>query len=531
MSKIYRHIIRIALSIIVLGFANCSKQNIPDDMQNFHKNMRRNNDNIENLAHLADSCTPKYKKNYAFFEKKSEIFYQKGLNNIETNEYPQAADDIFKALDAEKTSLELKDATTNDDLHYLGQLYESIGDIYYNVNSVKPASYFYDEALRKFQEASRQHEVIDMLLKIGDLYQNNHISNIALLNYETAEGKRNLTETQLNSILVRKGISLYDISDFKTADSIYESISTKSLQDIEFHYFTACHHYFKNNLRKALPHLIYCFENGSQDMSIKAAEMLADVYFNIGDRDNELAYAQYQAKATSAEARLTPMKMELEAIYDKYIDDNTDKTAGKASRLNKVQWTLLVTTLIILIGVAFAYFVSKRKNKESTQVIQDKERIIDDKEKIINDISKKLEDVSNAVPSRSFDDDFKVFAETRIFKDIKESLEGKVIMTKTVGDYPRLALSKVKIVTMTSKFNECFPNLTHTLSEKHHGLTPHDFRYIILCLMGFSSLEIAVLLQQTYSSTSKRNKHIKDIFGTEEALEHFLPNYIRTIKY
>lgn len=531
MNEIILHIVRIALLINVFGFASCTNQNIPDDMHNFQKNFRNNDVFIEDLAHLADSCTPKYSKNYAFFEKKSEIFYQKGINNSKKNDFINASEDFFKALDAEKISIKLKETTTNDDFHYLGQILESIGDIYANVNSVKPASYFYDEALSQFENANRHHEVIDMLLKIGDIYQSNHISNIALLNYETAERHKNLTESQLDEILVRKGIALYDIGDMKSADSIYKLISQKSMQSIEYNYFTSIHLYNQNKFEEALTVMLYCFKYGSHNIKISTAELLADVYFRMGNRYEELQYAQYQAKITSAEARLTPMKMELEMAYDKYIENVSGKNNDKASNINKIRWILLIVTFLILIGVASAYYISKKKNKESHQVIQNIEKIIDDKEKIINDISKKLEDANSNIAARSFDDDFKVFAETNIFKDIKRTLEGKTIMTKTVGDYPRLALSNVKLITLTTKFNESFPNLVHTIVKAHPGLTSNDIRYIILATMGFSCQEIAVLLQLTYSSSNKRNKHIKSVLGTEEALEHYLHNYLRSIKY
>lgn len=544
MNRILPHITRIALLFIVLCLTRCNKQNIPDDINNFHKNFQCSDDYIENLAYLADSCTPRYSKNYAFFEKKSEIFYQKGTNNIRNGGYLAAADAFFKALEAEKSSIRLKGDATNDDLHYLGQVFESIGDIYNKVNSVKQASYFYEQALTEFENASRQHEVIEMLLKIGDLYQNNHIPNIALLNYETAEGRKNLTETLLNNILVRKGIALYDISDTETADSIYGILSQKTLQNIEFKYFTACYFYHHNDFGDALPHLRYCFDNGNQSMRLNAAEKLADVNFRLGNRDDELTYAQFQAKATSAEARLTPVKMELETIGEKYIADIKQGNAKESSRLNKTQIILTTAVVLLLIGAAVAYKILKKKNEESSQaiddikkIINDKDKIISDKDKIINDISKKLEVSGSDGKSketdtpRSFDDDLRNFEETDIYKELKGSFDDITVMTKTVGDYPQLALSKTKIFTLTTKFNECFPNLTRTLTEIHPDLTSNDIRYIMLGTMGFSVLEIAVLLQLTYSSTVKRNKHIKSVLDTEEALEHFLPGYLRTVRY
>lgn len=49
--------------------------------------------------------------------------------------------------------------------------------------------------------------------------------------------------------------------------------------------------------------------------------------------------------------------------------------------------------------------------------------------------------------------------------------------------------------------------------------------------MGFSDMEIAVLLKQTYGSANKRSNRIKDIIHTEEELEHFIPNLLRTVRY
>lgn len=524
----------------MLGLASCNSPRMPAELENFQKNLQKSDSILENLAHFADSCTSKYDKNYAFFEKKAEIYYKKGANNSTKNNYVSSANDLFKALEAEKKSISLKGEAINDDFHFLGQIFESIGDIYKKVNSLKAASYFYDHSLRQFESASRQHEVIDVLLKIGDLYQSNHISNIALLNYETAEGRKNLTESQLDDILIRKGISLYDISDLNTADSIYGLISQFSLQNIEYKYFTACHFYNHNDYTKALPHLIYCFENGSNNMKFNAAEMLADVYFNIGDRNKELFYAQYQAKATSAEARLTPTRMELEVLYDNFVNETESNKQKDSIHFTAAAWIISILVLL-LIGVSITYSISisnKKKHfnnnltKDNVEAVEKNESTSDDKAKTINDISPKLEAPIRPSPvPRSYDDDFKCFSESKIFKEIKLTLEGKTIMTKTVGDYPRLALSKNKMVTLTMKFNECFPNLTHTLVGLHPELTANDVKHIILGVMGFSCLEIAVLLQLTYSSTNKRNKHIKDVLNTEEALEHFLPNYLRSITY
>ena len=61
--------------------------------------------------------------------------------------------------------------------------------------------------------------------------------------------------------------------------------------------------------------------------------------------------------------------------------------------------------------------------------------------------------------------------------------------------------------------------------------TQADFRFIILSFMGFSDIEIAVLLKQTYSSTNKRGNRIENILGTQLELNHFIPGFLSTFKY
>ena len=509
MKLFYRHIAYILLLLLTLCFSSCNKKTIPTEILDFKINYENSDEQLQNLARLADSCTKFYANDPVFLEKKAQIFYLKGRNEYKKNNYLNAAESFIEAYNTEKSFVELKNESDNDDIHFLGQILETLGDVYFDINSLKPSSYFYDLSLNQYENASRHHEVIDILLKIGDLYQQNHISNIALLNYEIAEGKKNLTEEQYNIIQIKKGIALYDIFDINSADSLYRKISTKSLQSIDALYFTACHFYYHNNFGKALPYLLKCFDEGNTKMRVNVSEMLASAYFSLNDHDKELYYAQYQAKAQSAEARLTPIKMELDKVYEYFIDANNPKNADKSNGFSGLVWILITVIVILIIGAIWFYQYTKRNTPDDTTTVE-------------------------TIPEtqfHSFDDNYNTFVNSKIYKDIKSSLEGKEILIKTVSDYPRLALTKVKIVTLTTKFNESFPNLTHTLSELYPDLTASDFRFIIFSVMGFSDLEIAVLLRQTYGSANKRSNRIKSILHTEEELEHYIPNYLRTLRY
>ena len=497
-----RYIVFISLLIMALYFFACKSKSIPADITDFKNSYENSDEYLENLSRIADSCTRFYANDPVFLEKKSQIYFQKGRNERKNADYLNAASSLIESYNSQKALISLKKECDNDDYHYLGQILDNLGDVYSDVNSVKPASYFYDQALVQFENANRQHEVIDMLLKIGDLYQHNHISNIALLNYETAEEKKNITEEQYNTIQIKKGIALYDIFDTESADSIYGRMWTKSLYSIDYQYFTACHFYYNNKFAEALPYLLKCFDEGNGKIKVEAAEMLASVYFSLNNHDRELFYAQYQAKAQSAEARLTPVKMELELIYEKFINDNNPQSTNKSKSINGLIWILVIILIVLIIGIIIFYQHSKKNTTIEVETVK-----------------------------RTYEEDYALFVNSKIYKEIKSSLEGKEILIKTVGDYPRLALTRNKIVTLTTTFNESFPNLTHSLSIAYPDLTQADFRFIILSFMGFSNLEIAVLLKQTYSSANKRGNRIENIFNTQLELDHFLPGFLSTFKY
>lgn len=509
MKSFERHIAFTLLLITALCFFACNKKSIPTEILDFKNNYENSDDYLENLSKIADSCSDFYANDPIFLEKQSQIDFQKGRSARKNANYADAATSLVKAYDAQKALISLKKTSDNDDFHYLGQILENLGDVYSDVNSIKPASYFYDQALKQFENANRQHEVIDMLLKIGDLYQHNHISNIALLNYETAEEKKNLTEEQHDIIQIKKGIALYDIFDVISADSLYGRMWTKSLYSIEAQYFTACHFYYNNQYRESLPYLLRCFNEGDAKMKVEAAEMLASVYFSLNNHDKELYYAQYQAKAQSAEARLTPVKMELDNIYEQFVADNSPKPKDNSKSINGLVWILIAVIIILIIGVMIFYQHSRRSTVEIITPVE----------------------TAPETPKRSFEESCEMFANSKIYNEIKESMEGKEILIKTVGDFPRLALTRNKIVALTTTFNDAFPNLSQSLATTYPDLTQADFRFIILSFMGFSNLEIAVLLKQTYSAANKRGNRIENILGSQLELIHFIPGFLSTFKY
>ena len=255
-----------------------------------------------------------------------------------------------------------------------------------------------------------------------------------------------------------------------------------------------------------------------------ASEKLAEAYFNLKDNENELIYIQHQAQSNSSEIRRTPLKLDLENIYDTNI--NEEIIIDKNSKYNKI--ALIFSTITIIIVVYL--FITNRKNyrkkiSEAEEAIRDSQINIKKKEKIIKDISKKLESIEN---ENDFETSYKLFCESNIYNKIKHSLDGKTIMIKNVNEHSKYAISNNELIILTKTFNESFPNFIGNLKNEFEGITNSDIKFLILFIMDFSDTEIAVLLGLTYSATNKRSNKLKDIFNIEDNLGQFLLDYIKS---
>ena len=142
-----KHIVFILLLIMTLSFTACNKKSIPSEIMDFKNSYENPDKYLQDLAKIADSCSKNYATDPIFLEKKSQIYFQKGRNEHKNADYLNAAKSLVESYNSQKSLISLKKETNNDDFHYLGQILENIGDVYSDVNSLKPASYFYDSAL------------------------------------------------------------------------------------------------------------------------------------------------------------------------------------------------------------------------------------------------------------------------------------------------------------------------------------------------------------------------------------------------
>lgn len=144
-------------------------------------------------------------------------------------------------------------------------------------------------------------------------------------------------------------------------------------------------------------------------------------------------------------------------------------------------------------------------------------------------MSKKIEDLSSRKDAMLyFEESYNNFINCEVIKSAKAELKDVVILTKTVQDFSRFALTNNQLSIVIKAFNDNFPNLATTIRKNYESITTSDFKFMVLSFAGFSDIEIAVLLNLTYSAANKRSNKIKSIFDTKDDLNHFMFHFLRS---
>lgn len=533
MKTLIKHIAVLLLIITTLSTTSCTKlsKSYCEEFLNFSYT---NNDSLTDFSiSEVEKCSQKYHKRAEFLQKISQIYYYEAIN-IYTSEEPSAincqssAQKLYLALENINSYFNKIKEHKPYDYQFRGEIYERLGDIYKDLNSLKPAAELYNKALSDYESANDNEKILNTLIKIGKLYRYNHIHEIAMIYFEMAEEKEYITNNIYRKIIDNKIITLYELNDYKNADSIFQNHFNIKIQDYDFHSAIGTKYFYERNYKKALPHLKYCFENGNQQEKLAFSEKLSETYFNIKDHENEMFYIQYQAKNNSQEIRKTPTKLDLEKLFD-----SSQPIINNISNNNKNPNVIIVIILAIctvITTITILFFVKsnkryKEKIRSAEETINGNKDIIQSKDKIIDDISKRLVILE---PNESFDDAYRRFCESSIYIKIKSSFEGMNILIKNIQSYNKLALSNKDINLLVKTFNICFPKAISSIKKEFDLITTSDIKFIILNFMNMNNVEIAVLLGLTYGAANKRNNKIKNIFNIKDNTNVFLADYVKS---
>ena len=271
----------------------------------------------------------------------------------------------------------------------------------------------------------------------------------------------------------------------------------------------------------AFVHLENAFRNGDRFARVDAAAKLGEICRIKGSDDLELRYTRFYVESSVGETRMASRKMEIEYLYD---DFNNPKP-NEAAQQGNSNW-LPFALMLLLAVIALMTFVIVRNRKRishiekkiSTFELKRSQKDIVENKQVAQPLVDKPETFENVVKV-DFEASWNAFVNSPIALKIKHSLEGKDIMIKSVGVYPKLKLKEMDYIELVQEVNREFPDFSVRFLKKHPDLNVSDFRHGCLALLGFNDAEIAVLEGISYSGTNRRSNKILSALGSGDSLQ------------
>ena len=420
---------------------------------------------------------------------RANAYYYKGV------EYAYLMDDVkaftcyLRALDLMKSHKAINEGSQES--RFIALAYTRLSEILYRYGIFEPA-------IETCKEASSHYfsdaDLAAMMRFEAAIYQAQKDYDKALARFQEAEQKASVGE---NMVQLSLGVKLIELQQYDSA----------------------------------VPYLKRAFTTGDRFARVDAASKLAEIYRDNGNADEELYYTRYYVDNAMGETRLASRKMEIEYLYEDFNHPKNVEVTETEAQKSPILW--LAAFLFALCFMAYIIVRNRKRIKHieskisTIELKREQENAV--KEQGIEQISQQLSDTREQLQNTAkidFDEAWKSFSESSIVKKIKQSVEGKDIMIKSVGFYPKLKLREMDYIELVREANRCFPDFSSRFLKDFPDLNVADVRHSCLALLGLNDAEIAVLEGISYSGTNRRTKKILNAVGQGNSLEQALITYI-----
>ena len=436
-----------------------------------------------------DSLAEQYPDDSELRFLRANAYYYKGAECAFANEDVEAFTYYLKALDVMR-----QDEAWDDHPYakrFIALTYTRLSEILYRYGIFEPAIETCKKAsLHYYSDA----DLAAMMRFEATIYQAQKDYDKALARFQEAEQKASVGEGMVQLSL---GVKLIELQQYDSA----------------------------------VRYLKRAFSTGDRFARVDAASKLAEIYRDNGNTDEELYYTRYYVDNAMGESRLASRKMEIEYLYEDYNHPkNTEATE------NDVQKSPILWLIVLFFALCFMTYIIVRNRKRikhieskisTIELKHEQENAVKDQE--IEQISQQLTGTREQLENTAkidFDEAWKSFSESPIVSKIKQSVEGKDIMIKSVGAYPKLKLKEMDYIELVREANRCFPDFSSRFLKDFPDLNVADVRHSCLALLGLNDAEIAVLEGISYSGTNRRTKKILTAVGQGNHLEQALITYL-----
>lgn len=283
----------------------------------------------------------------------------------------------------------------------------------------------------------------------------------------------------------------------------------------------------------AVPHLQRAFATGDRYARVDAAMKLAEISRDRGLTDDELRYTRFYVENSMMESRMASRKMEIGYLYDEFNRPKME-TVQPSDGFSRTAVVVLVLLVVVIALMTFIIIRNRRRinhiESKITSIEQKHEQENADKDLEIEQISQQLNETRErleTIGDTIFEDAWKAFSTSDIALKISGMVEGKDIMIKNVGVFPKLKLKEMDYIELVREANRWFPDFSMRLLKAYPELNVTDFRHGCLALLGMNDAQLAVLEGISYSGSNRRTNKFIGVLGLGDNLEQALLTYLR----
>ena len=275
-----------------------------------------------------------------------------------------------------------------------------------------------------------------------------------------------------------------DDVDFQTSANYYDSISNLYPRNDKLSYQKAKLYYYFG---------IYEFENGNYQEAV----------------------SNFLQALESCESKA--LKRQIYNELDKcfaYVFYNNELIDEEQIRKKTLNYYVLSAVFVFVVA---SLYISIRYRKRKDNEIDLIRKSIESHKNYIEKARSKGGGISFAARLNDFEN-------CEICISLKERLSKRNVSRKTITDCYDCALDNRENSFLSNNANHCFPDFS-TLLVEDLGVKGDNITYCCLCLLGFSIIEIAVLMKISYQAAHKRLVLIKETLKTESDIREFLMGY------
>ena len=414
---------------------------------------------------------------------RANAHYYKGVQSASANDDVEAFTDYLKALDVMRRREDWTDRPYAK--RFVALTYTRLSEILYRYGLQDAAFEACGKASSFFESDADKAAILRFEAAI---HQSQKQYDVAMARLQEAQRLSDVDEDAFQLVM---GVKLYDLQQFDSA----------------------------------VPHLERAFQTGDRFARVDAAAKLSEIYRDKGMSDKELAYTRFYVENSLMETQMASKRMEIEYLYEDFNHAKTEPDAVKENDRTSL-WVLL---LLLVFAVAFlAYIIVRNRKRIShienkiTTIEQKHEQENADKDHEIEQMTQQLNDTREQLQANrpDFEEAWKSFTTSPVVTKIRDSVEGKDIMIKSVGVYPKLKLKEMDYIDLVKEANRCFPDFSSNFLKRYPDLNIADLRHCCLGLLGMNDAEIAVLEGISYSGANRRTNKILSSLNAGESLEN-----------